>query len=183
MHRKKQLIILSDMWGFQNSKWLEFYVHNLEHDFNIILYDARELAMISNENYDELTLHQQFLNGGIEQAVQNVLKSKNQTSTILAFSIGGTIAWKAILKGLQTEHLFAVSSTRLRYETLKPNSGITIFYGENDLHHPTNEWFETLDIKPVIYKNEDHEMYQKKEIAELICKVIIQKLSIDSRLS
>ncbi len=183
MQRKKQLIILSDMWGFQNSKWLEFYVQNLEQEFDVEFYDARELAMISNENYDEPTLHQQFIDGGIERAVQNILKNENQNSTILAFSIGGTIAWKAILMGLKTEKLFAISSTRLRYETLKPSSNITLFFGDQDLHRPDNNWFEALDIKPLVYKNEGHEMYQKKEIADLICEVIIKELSINSRIS
>ena len=56
------------------------------------------------------------MNSGIEIAVQTLLNKEKGEIKILAFSVGGTIAWKAALKGLKVSDLVAVSSNRLRYE-------------------------------------------------------------------
>jgi pimeloyl-ACP methyl ester carboxylesterase len=93
---------------------------------------------------------------------------------ILAFSIGGTIAWKAILKGLKVERLFAVSSTRLRYETEVPDCEIKLYFGEKDNWKPDEYWFEKHQITPEIIKNKSHQMYLEKDFIHLICDAIFK---------
>lgn len=170
---KQRLILISDLWGNNNSDWIIFYTSILENHFDLQFYDARDLAEIDCRAEIE-NIHQQFVNGGIEKAVSNLLPKEKNSVNVLAFSIGGTIAWKVALAGLKVDNLFAISSTRLRYETQKPDGIIKLYYGENDVYKPDENWFSTMRIKPRIYQNEDHEFYRKKEIAEEICEMIIK---------
>ena len=122
-------------------------------------------------------IHQEFIEAGIEKAVENLLKFETQKIHILAFSVGGTIAWKAALLGLKVQNLFAVSATRLRYETIKPSTKVELFFGDDDSFLPDSKWFEEMQIKKHFITNYDHEMYREKEIAYDICSSIINQLT------
>lgn len=121
-------------------------------------------------------MHEQFIAGGIQRAVEYLIQKEKGIINILAFSIGGLIAWKACLAGLKTQYIFTISATRLRHETHKPDGAIELIYGENDTYKPDQEWFQNLEIKEYLYKNETHEFYKKKELAKDICQMIIEKL-------
>jgi hypothetical protein len=171
---KPRLIILSDLWGKEKSDWVSAYVSLLKDNFEIQYYDCCELGEIDKTNYTEENLHNQFVNGGIEKAVQNLLKAEKNQIDFLTFSIGGTIAWKATLKGLNVRTLFALSSTRLRYENEIPNGTIKLYYGENDSNKPSENWFEKHSIDFEIIKNKKHNFYTEKHFAESICKEILK---------
>ncbi|MEM0575920.1 alpha/beta hydrolase [Flavobacterium polysaccharolyticum] len=149
---KPRLIILSDLWGKEKSDWVSDYVEQLKDKFEIQFYDCCELGAIDSTNYTEESLHIQFVNGGIEKVIENLLEAEKNQIDILAFSVGGTIAWKAALKGLDIRNLFAVSSTRLRFEEDIPNGVIKLYYGENDINKPSNNWFEKHSINFEIIK-------------------------------
>lgn len=172
---KPRLIILSDLWGKEKSDWMTYYLAALENSFDIKYYDVCVLGDVDKSKYEEANLHAQFVAGGIENAVKNLEEEEKESICVLGFSIGGSIAWKASLAGLKVQNLFAVCSTRLRYEAEKPSASIQLFYGENDAYQPDIDWLKKMDLKPIKYSNEGHECYQKKEIAEAICKVIIHK--------
>lgn len=104
-----------------------------------------------------------------------MLKQERECSLILGFSIGRYIAWKASNAGLKAKKVIAISATRLSYETQKPPGIIELIYGEKDAHKPNNIWFEKLGLKPNFHKDEGHELYVKKEIAENICKMIVKQ--------
>lgn len=171
---KPRLIILSDLWGKEKSGWVSIYVKLLKDKFEIQYYDCCELGEIDKTNYTEESLHSQFINGGIEKAVENLLKAEKNEINILAFSIGGTIAWKSALKGLNVRSLFAVSSTRLRYENEIPNGAIKLYYGENDSNKPDNDWFEKHSVNFEIIKNKEHIFYSEKEFATSISNKILK---------
>jgi hypothetical protein len=171
---KPRLIILSDLWGKEKSDWVSVYVELLKDKFEIQYYDCCELGEIKKINYTEENLHNQFVNGGIEKAVENLLKIEKNQIDVLAFSIGGTIAWKAALKGLNLGKLFAVSSTRLRYENEIPNGTTKLYYGENDCNKPSNDWFEKHLMNFEIIKNKEHDFYTEKESADSICAEILK---------
>jgi hypothetical protein len=173
---KPRLIILSDLWGKEKSDWVFGYVELLNDKFEIQYYDCCELGEIDKTNYTEENLHSQFVNGGIEKGVENLLKTEKNQIDILAFSIGGTIAWKSALKGLNVRSLFAVSSTRLRYENEIPNGAIKVYYGENDNNKPSHNWFENHAIDFEIIKNKEHDFYTEKEFTSSICKEILKKI-------
>ncbi|PWA07971.1 alpha/beta hydrolase [Flavobacterium laiguense] len=169
-----RLIILSDLWGKEKSDWVSAYVELLKDKFEIQYYDCCELGGIDKTNYTEENLHSQFVNGGIEKAVEHLLKTEKNQIDVLAFSIGGTIAWKAALKGLNFRSFFAVSSTRLRYEDEIPNGVIKLYYGENDSNKPSENWFEKLSIDFEIIKNKEHNFYAEKDFTTSICKEILK---------
>lgn len=171
---KPRLIILSDLWGKEKSDWILGYVELLNDKFEIQYYDCCDLGGIDKTNYTEENLHSQFVNGGIEKVVENLLKAEKNQIDILAFSIGGTIAWKGAMKGLNVRSLFAVSSTRLRYEYEIPNGAIKLYYGENDSNKPSNDWFEKHSIDFEIIKSKEHNFYVEKDFTTSICKEILK---------
>jgi pimeloyl-ACP methyl ester carboxylesterase len=171
---KPRLIILSDLWGKEKSGWVSAYIELLKDKFEIQYYDCCELGAIDKINYTEENLHSQFVNGGIEKAVEHLLKTEKNQIDVLAFSIGGTIAWKAALQGLNIRCLFAVSATRLRYENGIPNGAIKLYYGENDSNAPSENWFQKHSIDFKIIKKKEHDFYTEKDFATSICKEVLK---------
>lgn len=169
---KPKLLILSDLFGGQHPEWINYYTDTLRSKFEIQYYDVLELASIDASNLVEADIHKQFLDGGIDKAVETLLKLETDKVTVLGFSIGGTIAWKASLLGLKTMYLFAVSSTRLRYETEAPNCEIKLYFGENDPNKPHDKWFIDLKISNTIHQGQGHDFYKKEENTSLISKEI-----------
>jgi hypothetical protein len=167
-----RLIILSDLWGEKKSKWLGNYIDELSPYFEIKYYDCCVLGELDTSTYTEKKLHQLFLNGGIEIAVQNLLKAEKKKVHILAFSIGGVIAWKSILMGLNIASLYAISSTRLRYETHKPKGRIELYFGKNDIFKPNKEWFNQMNINATIENNKGHNIYTEPKFAKELCSLI-----------
>ena len=170
---KPRLIILSDLWGKEKSDWVSYYVEQLKDKFEIQFYDCCELGAIDKTNYTEASLHLQFVNGGIETGIENLLEAEKKQIDVLAFSIGGTIAWKAALRGLDVRNLVATSSTRLRYEEDIPSGVIKLYYGENDSNTPSSNWFAKHAINYKIIKNMGHNFYTQNEFVASICNEIL----------
>ncbi|KFF18470.1 hypothetical protein [Flavobacterium hydatis] len=170
---KPRLLILSDLFGGKNPEWIKMYSDLLESKFDIQYYDVLELGGIDISNFEESNLHNQFLSGGIDKAVDTLLQLEKGKVIILGMSIGGTIAWKASLKGLNTIRFFAVSSTRLRYETESPNCELKLYFGEKDSNKPNSQWFLDLKIPNKILQNQNHQLYLEKNNASLICNEIL----------
>ncbi|GGX31361.1 hypothetical protein [Aquimarina muelleri] len=173
---KQKLLILSDLWGLKKSDWLPYYTDILNEKFEIQYYDCCTLGKLNTSKYTEEALHQQFVNGGIELAVQNLIDKETEIVHILAFSIGGTIAWQSMLKGLKVASLYAVSATRLRYETNKPDGDIKLYFGETDTYAPNKEWLSKMNNIAVIKNKKGHSLYTEpefaRELSTLICETI-----------
>jgi len=175
LNLKKKLLIFSDLWGEKRATFLPQYITLLQSKFDIEFLDCCQIGRVNTSNYNQETLHQQFINGGINLAVENLLKKYSAEVDVLAFSIGGTIAWKANSLGLKVRNFYAVSATRLRYETEKPKSQIRLFYGGLDTYRPNEKWFENLEITDYcIFENEGHDIYQKSDIIQQICNQCLQ---------
>ena len=173
---KPKLLILSDLFGGENPEWIKPYTDLLESKFEIQYYDVLELANITISDLTEMDIHNQFLNGGIDKAVDNLLELEKGKVAVLGFSIGGTIAWKAVLKGLKVSHLTAVSSTRLRYETHLPDCKVKLYFGENDKNKPESQWFLNLDVSYEILQNMLHQLYRDSKNAALISNFVLDSL-------
>lgn len=157
-----KLIILSDLWGLQSCSWLQQYTNVLSDQYEIQIYDSRELAEIDTQLTEEIDIHRQFVEYGIDRAVTKLKTLEPYPENILAFSIGGTIVWKYLLDLDKSCNLICLSSTRLRYEIQKPLGDIHLFFGANDLYKPENMWFEKLSIiHKTIVPNEGHSFYRK----------------------
>ncbi|WP_062055210.1 hypothetical protein [Aquimarina longa] len=175
---KPKLLILSDLWGEEKSDWVAYYIKQLQNTFRIQYYDCCTLGALDTSIYTEENLHQQFINGGIEIAVQNLLLLEKESVSILAFSIGGLIAWKSALKGLDINILYAISSTRLRYETNKPKNKVELYFGENDSYKPTSKWFNSMNIPTTIIPQKKHDIYTNPEFAMQLSIKIYTSVSL-----
>lgn len=173
--KKPKLIILSDLFGFKHSDWIGNYVDLLKSEFILTIYDSLDLAGIDITNLSKKEIHSQFINYGIENAVNKLLQLEKKKVNILAFSIGGTIAWKGALEDLKTDNLYAVSATRLRYELKKPISKIHLLYGLQDPFIPKSSWFHQMDVSTKIIKEGNHEIYKSLEFTKFLCALIISE--------
>lgn len=175
---KPKLIILTDLWGLADAPWLDIYKELLNPEFELIIYDSCKLAGIDATGLNEKQRHSRFINSGIDTAVKELIKLEQGPLNILGFSIGGTIAWKAGLNGLKIIHLFAISSTRLRFETEKPDCKINLLFGEKDKYSSDLNWASRLSLKVEIIKDGEHETYKDVKTAQKVCeelKIIISK--------
>lgn len=172
---KKRLLIISDLWGFEHSKWQECYISTLSPHFELQVYDSCKIGEIDLNDYQEAKLHGQFVNGGIQKAVNRLLLEETKPLNILAFSIGGTIAWQFALKSNLVQSLVCVSSSRLRKENQKPSSSIQLHYGADDPYIPPSSWFEALKPNTRIWPNEGHQIYQSQNFCDAICQTLIKE--------
>ena len=154
--------------------WWSIYQDKLSHYFDVVFYDCTELAEIDVKILDEKGLHEQFINGGIEKAVQKLVDLEKQKITLLAFSVGGSIAWKYALETSNIDSIYCVSSTRLRKEIIKPSANIHLWYGANDFYKPNQKWFDKHEIVPNILDSMQHEMYKENECSKLVCNTILE---------
>lgn len=165
---KQQLIILSDLWGKEKSEWIKYYTQGLQNNFDITFYDCCELGDVDKTDYQESALHQQFVSGGIDRAVEKLIKLEQQKTHVLAFSVGGAIAWKYGLKSNTVLSLTCISSTRLRYEESKPTGQINLYFGEYDEFQPPQEWFEKMKLEHHVIPKGNHQVYSEKEFTRYL---------------
>ncbi|MCG8573301.1 MAG: alpha/beta hydrolase [Flavobacteriales bacterium] len=169
----KKLIILSDLWGKERAQWLSYYLDELKGHFDIQYYDCCELGDIDKSDYSQENLHQQFVNEGIDRAFQQLLELEKGRVNLLAFSVGGTIAWKFGLKSGLIQELYCVSSTRLRHEKLQPTGKITLYFGEKDDFKPSSNWLNQMNVNFKMVTGKGHEMYRDKDFASAFCQELI----------
>jgi hypothetical protein len=170
---KEKLIILSDLWGETHSEWLVHYSERLKPYFDLFFYDCRVLAEMDSNELAEEKIHHHFVNGGVDRADHNLLLREPHPTHVLGFSVGGTIGWKSIQKGLKAKSLTAVSSTRLRYENTAPSREIRLYFGENDPFKPQSEWYVQLHLTEKIFSEKAHDFYRDQDSASAICNDII----------
>ncbi len=158
-------------------RYPEKYRQILRNHFEIKYYDSRILAEINSKGKSAEKIHQDFVNFGIEKAVENLQQKEKEKTHILAFSVGGVIAWKYALKAKNVKSLTLISSTRLRYEMAKPSTKIELYFGEKDKYQPAKEWFENLNLKRNVFLDFGHEMYENIDFSKKTSQEIIQNKS------
>jgi len=171
---KKEIIILSDLWGKNKSEWLVQFNETLSPEYKTKFYDSCELGEIDLTLSEEKLIHRQFVNFGIQKAVNKLLRIETQPQIYIGCSVGGVIAWKAGLLGLKMEQLITLSSTRLRMETEKPNCPITMYFGELDKHKPAAKWFESIGCNYKIIEQSNHDIYKDQLVVDQIVENINQ---------
>lgn len=171
---KPRLIVLSDLWGIPKSKWMKQYTEVLKATFDVVVYDSLDLGQIDRSIDKESEIHKQFVVQGIDIASNELLANEPEKVSVLAFSVGGTIAWKAALLGMKVDCLYAVSATRLRYEIVKPDAYIQLYYGEEDNYKPDHNWFATIQIEKNIFDKKGHMMYTEIDFINMLSRKITE---------
>ncbi|MEL6637707.1 MAG: alpha/beta hydrolase [Bacteroidota bacterium] len=158
-----RLLTLTDLWGARRFDWWQHYEKRLGAHWEIEHYDATELAQIDLQRYEEEALHRQFVNGGIVRAVAELLRREagRPPAHVLAFSVGATIAWRALRAGLSARFLLAVSATRLRYESDFPQVPGVLLYGANDPYRPASDWLPHCPLPTLLLPEVGHDCYRR----------------------
>ncbi|UOY07689.1 hypothetical protein L0P88_03845 [Muricauda sp. SCSIO 64092] len=173
----EKLLVLSDMWGIKKGLWITSYFGYLQQYYNIEFYDIQQLANLDIPVMTQENIHRAFMEGGIDTAVAHLLKKETKPCHVLAFSMGGTIAWKAGLNGLPMKSLTAISPTRIRFENEAPDCEINLIYGECDKFKPGMKWFKTMDVDFKIVSSFGHELYSDEKIIGEVCVKMLQKIT------
>ena len=150
---KIDFLILSDIHG-----WFDIPM-NLKK--GVLFLDSRELGEVDPNG----EVHNEFIKEGIDKAAEKL--ASYQAKTVIGLSIGGVIAWRAVLRGMQVDKLIGISATRLRFETNKPDCDIELFYGENDEFAPKKEWFSAFGLNYTIIAGGNHNIYKKPQFLNL----------------
>ncbi|MFK5974843.1 MAG: hypothetical protein QM485_16390 [Flavobacteriaceae bacterium] len=174
----ERLVMVSDMWGTKKGLWITSYLGYLQQYFDIVFYDSQHLANIDLTINTEENIHKAFVDGGIDTAAACLLKKEKMIpSHYLAFSTGGTIAWKAALMGLPMKSLYTVSATRIRLENSRPQIPTTLIYGSNDKFIPSDNWFERLGVEKESIKNFGHTLYTDEKIIQKVCLNLLENVT------
>lgn len=173
----EKLVILSDMWGVKKGLWITSYFGYLQQYYDIEFYDCQQLGHVDVAVNTEENVHNAFVDGGIDTAVAHLLKKETIPAHYLAFSTGGTIAWKAGLKGLPMKSLTAISPTRIRYEENCPSCDMEVLFGENDEFRPNREWTNKIGVDINVIPNFGHQLYSDEKIIDDVCLKMLQRVT------
>lgn len=173
----ERLVVISDMWGTKKGLWITSYLGYLQQHYDIVFYDCQELANINLTIETEENLHKEFVNSGIDTAAAHLLKRESKPSHYLAFSTGGTVAYKAALMGLPIKSLYAISPTRIRLENNKPNCSIKLLFGSNDEFRPSKEWEEKIGLPMTLANGFGHELYSDEKIIKEVCQDLLAEVT------
>ncbi|MCI4671822.1 MAG: alpha/beta hydrolase [Bacteroidia bacterium] len=166
----QEVVILSDLWGKRKSEWLALYQQFLSPEYEVKFYDSCELGQIDLSKYEEINLHQQFVEFGIEQAASQLVQLETKPKLYIGCSVGGTILWKAGLMGLPIKRLITISSTRLRKEKESPDCPTKLYFGASDPYRPDSDFYKSLGLAPPVLLEGGHEIYTLKSCIEIILK-------------
>lgn len=174
----EKLIVLSDMWGVKKGLWITSYFGYLQQYYDIEFYDIQQLANLELPVNTGENIHKAFVEGGLETAAAHLKSKVKEAKHILAFSAGGTIAWKAALLGMPLKSLTAISATRLRFENERPLcKAVNLVYGDLDRYKPKAAWFKTMKLEPTIIQNFGHELYSDEKYISEICMELLNKVT------
>ena len=158
-----KIALVTDLYGASESDWWSLYEkHFSNHD--ITIFDSRQLAGIATE-FSKETSHDLFVNGGIDRAAQK-LGQHIGVDLLIGLSVGGVICWRALLLGLCCKQFVTVSATRLRYENKKPESKMTLYFGEKDPYRPNQKWADELCVDMKIIPQAEHTIYRQSAFIE-----------------
>lgn len=173
----EKLIVLSDMWGIKKGLWITSYFGYLQQYYDIEFHDVQQLANLDIPVLTGENIHKAFVEGGIDTAVAHLLKKVDQPCHVLAFSTGGTIAWKAGVQGLPMKSLTAISPTRIRFEENRPDCTVDLIYGECDAFKPDMNWAKKVGIDFKIVPNFGHELYSDEKIIGDVSMDMLNKVT------
>jgi len=173
----EKLVVLSDMWGAKKGLWIASYFGYLQQYYDIVFHDCQQLGNIDLPVSSEENVHRAFIEGGIDTAVASLLKKETRPAHYLAFSTGGTIAYKAALQGLPMKSLTAISATRIRFEEDRPDTHLNLIYGECDANKPDLKWSQQVGADFRIVPSFGHMLYSDEKIISEVCLELLEQVT------
>ncbi len=173
----EKLVVLSDMWGAKKGLWIASYFGYLQQYYDIVFYDSQHLGGVDEPLNTEENILKAFGEGGIDTAVAQLLKKETEPAHYLAFGIGGTIGYRAVLAGLPAKSLTAVSSLYLEGEQEVPDTQLNLIYGEHDAQLPSWAWRQKMGLSLELAENFGHGLYSDEKIISEICLGLLESVT------
>lgn len=173
----EKLVVISDMWGAKKGLWIASYFGYLQQYYDIVFHDCQQLGGIDVPLGTEENIHKAFIDGGIDTAVAQLLKKETKPAHYLAFSTGGTVAYKAALRGLPMKSLTSISATRIRLEDQKPNVPMNLIYGEYDEFMPNQKWAQEMGVDLKVVPHFGHGLYTDEKIISEVCLGLLEQVT------
>lgn len=105
-------------------------------------------------------LHDHLFNaGGMDQARKSLLGQCAKADIAIGFSAGGTVLWQACLAGFSCPNLVCLSSTRLRYETIRPAARTHVLFDAADPSIPQAPRLRSLADSYSVAGMQGHDAY------------------------
>lgn len=155
----KRFVILSDI----NGQFIPDMTQSLASLQQFDVVDAINCVTLAGIDEDDPIdiRHDAFKAGVIDVAAGKLIERyPNGTNLALGLSVGGVILWRAALNGLKIGALLCLSSTRLRFEKVKPGCKTNLYYGELDPYRPDEKWFSDMNVKMRLIQDEGHDFYR-----------------------
>ena len=172
----ERLVVLSDMWGSRRGLWITSYLGYLQQYFDIVYYDSQELAGLDMVVKTRENLCKGLVEGGYDTAIAQLLAKEKTPSHYLTFCAGGTIAWRAGLKGLPMKSLYAVSPLWLEEEQNRPECPVKLVFGELHPERPSEDWAEKLEVSMHVEPHFGRELYSDEKIIRKVCLELLEDL-------
>ncbi|MEZ4810497.1 MAG: hypothetical protein R2819_09075 [Allomuricauda sp.] len=173
----EKLVVVSDMWGAKKGLWIASYFGYLQQYYDITFHDCQQLGNLDVPVSTEENIHRAFVTDGIDTAVAHLLKKETKPAHYLAFSTGGTIVWKAALKGLPVKSLTALSATRIRLEDKSPDVPKNLIFGEYDEFKPDFDWAKRVGADFSVVPNFGHRLYSDEKIIAQVCLDLLEQVT------
>lgn len=169
---KPPLWILSDMWGWSNALWKELYLTEFAPYFELSFIDVRTLAQIPKNLTDEQSMHEYYLEYGIDQCLEHLAPQLIPGLSVIGLSIGGYIAWR--LSTLQQSRLrvVCISTTRLRYELPKDIQLHFLVFGVNDPFRPDDQWMTQYPYNYQLWNQGGHDIYKERGVIRAVSALL-----------
>lgn len=177
--KMSEIAVVSDIWGIRKSEWFMYYQELMSANYEMKFYDSCALGLIDLTKYEALNIHNQFVEFGIQNAVNKLLEIEKKPKIYIGCSIGGVILWRAGLRGLPIKKLVTISSTRLRKEIEKPSCPVKMYFGESDAYKPTDKWFKQIGINSNYIITGNHDIYKENTSILKILKNLNEEEWID----
>ncbi|MEQ5792522.1 hypothetical protein J4E06_15765 [Muricauda sp. NFXS6] len=171
----ERLIVISDKWGAKKGLWIASYFGYLQQYYDIVFYDCQQLGNVDVSIFSEENIDKAFREEGIERAVANLLKKESKPAHYLAFGTGATIAYKALLKGLPTKSVTAISPVGIDTENQMAPADVQLIYGECDTSKPGIKWAKSVGADLRVVPNFGHTLYSDEKIISEVSLELLEK--------
>ncbi|MDF0715738.1 hypothetical protein PY092_06225 [Muricauda sp. 334s03] len=173
----EKLVVISDKWGAKKGLWIASYFGYLQQYYDIVFHDCQQLGNVDVSIFSEENIDNAFKEGGLDSAVSNLVNKETEPAHYLAFGIGGTVAFKALLKGLPAKSVTSISAIGIENENETVPSDVELIYGECDKSKPGLKWAKTVGADLRIVPNFGHTLYSDENIISKVSLELLEKVT------
>jgi len=172
----EKLVVISDKWGAKKGFWIASYFGYLQQYYDIVFYDCQQLGNVDVSIFSEENIDKAF-EEGMERAVANLIKKETKPAHYLAFGTGASVAYWALLRGLPTKSVTAISAIGIDDEKIMVPADVQLIHGECDTRKPGLKWAKRVGADLRIVPNFGHTLYTDEKIISEVSLELLEKVT------